>query len=381
MSRLRGYADIVLAGNISVQDLNALSGEVQMRMVRRTKEGVSMRVDLNDAKRLRHLLRGRGLRMRIIRRGGLPFVRVALRRSPAFFVCLLASLLLLWGVSQTVLEVEVAGISNKPMQAQLLAMMQEMGAKRGALQSAVDKRAIEQAVLSRFPDLTFAALHQRGTKLELFVKQGTPAPQVLDKNEPVDIVATQPGLVSSVTVLTGVAQVQPGDTVRQGQLLVSGFDPALGTMHANGEVWARLWQTGVGQASLHEEKRTRTGQTLAQTTVSLFGWEIPLFKNENTFENYDFERQAGTLLGQLFLPIRWEKKIYYEVHCETLERPIAQVKRQAAQRALGDALNLVPSGASIIDKTLKYSKIRGDTLQATIVLETNAQIGVQVRSR
>lgn len=381
MERLAGYATVVLIGFLPTRELNRISEQVELLDVKKVKEGTSVRVRIEHVNILRHLLRGSKVRMRIVKREGLPFVRVRLRRSMPFFVCLVAAFLVMWGLSQTVMEVSVSGISNEPMKQQLLLMLEESGVKKGVLHQSIDKHAVEERVLELFPDFTFASLRQTGTSLELFVVEAIKQPIVFDKNLPVDLVASAEGLVTTVTVLSGTPLVQPGDTVRQGQVLVSGFDPVKGSMHANGEVYARLWQTGIGEADLFEEMRIPTGNTHKITTLSVFGFTFDFFSEQNPFENYDLVRRGGTLLDGLFIPITWESREYVEVSVEKNARDVSQVRRQAAQRALSDALNLVPNGARIVDKRLEYSKIKGGKLVARLTLETLSQIAVPVQGR
>lgn len=73
------------------------------------------------------------------------------------------------------------------------------------------------------------------------------------------MVARRPGLVTRVEALGGQAAVVPGDTVTQGQLLISGAvdldNGGLRWQHGMGRVWARTWYELTAQVPLTVRQR------------------------------------------------------------------------------------------------------------------------------
>lgn len=132
-------------------------------------------------------------------------------------------------------------MQNAARLSSLQQQLQELGVQRGAALGSIDKRQVEEAVQQAHPELTYVSLRRRGTSLELFVVEATDPPEIFDRNQPVDVVAGSAGLIVGVTVFSGTALVQPGDTVRQGQVLIQGVDHNGNPCHASGQVTARLW--------------------------------------------------------------------------------------------------------------------------------------------
>lgn len=378
MEFFTGSVTVRLLGKLSAAKLTQIAQHIPLKNVRRTKDGVVLELPLGDVRALRTLLRGQGMRMRVLKRRGLPFLRVQLRRSAPFWVAATAALLVLVYLSSTVLEVRISGVQNAARLSSLQQQLQELGVQRGAALGSIDKRQVEEAVQQAHPELTYVSLRRRGTSLELFVVEATDPPEIFDRNQPVDVVAGSAGLIVGVTVFSGTALVQPGDTVRQGQVLIQGVDHNGNPCHASGQVTARLWHRGAGQADLYQEQRQATGRQFTETRLSVLGFELPWFQKENGFACYDVSHQKGRLLDGLFFPIEWDKITVYEVVSSQVRREYDEVARQAAQRALTDALNLIPNGARVVDKRLEYSKIGNEKLLATLTLETLAEIGVQV---
>lgn len=372
-----GSVTVLLTGPLSAMQLSQIAQEIPLEDVKTTADGLTMRLLLKDVRQLRRLLHGQGIRMHVLQRRGLPFVRVFLRRNSAFAFCLAAALLTLMYLSGTVLQLKVSGTANKKLSETLLQQAEEMGLKRGVPAQSIDRRQIERALQDLHPELTYVSIRRQGTNIELFVVEATQPPKIANEYEAVDVIAASNGLITNVTVFSGVPLVRPGDTVRQGQVLIQGVDADGNPCRAAGQVTARLWQTGRGEAELYEQEREHTGKQKESIKISLFGFEFPRKAPQTDYAAYDTAHARGLLLDGLFFPIQWDKMITYEVQIHRIKRDNAQAHRQAAQRALCKALQLVPNGAQIVDKRLEYSKIENEKLYASLTLETLAQIGVQ----
>ena len=153
------------------------------------------------------------------------------------------------------------------------ALLEEMGLRPGAWAPGVDRDGIAQAVKREFSGLACAGVRRSGFgAMELYVVQATPAPEVYDDRARVDVVASFGGLVTRVVTLSGEALVQPGDTVVPGQVLIRGTEAA---PHAGGEVTARVWAQGVGDAALFSEEAEDAGRQVVETSLEVNGARFP----------------------------------------------------------------------------------------------------------
>lgn len=374
MEYVMGSALLRLEGELSAAALTHLAEQVALYQVKRVAGGVLVRVALSDVYRLRHLLRGMGIRMRVLRRRGLPFLRVRLRRTAPFAVCLAAALLVLWGICGTVMSVEVTGVTDEPTRTKIFAALCEMGVERGVFTGEIKIHAVEEGVMARVRDLSFVSLKKKGMQLELHAVRAQKVENGFEGVPSVDVVASSPGLVTNVTVFSGTALVRPGDTVLKGQILIRGAN-AKGLCHADGIVLARVWQRGVGSASLLEEERTPTGRSRSYPILRIGETTLPLFAPEEEYAQYDIARSGGLVPGRLFVPLQVERVTQHEVVTALVPRDQQQVKRQAAQRALTDALTRMPGSLTVVDKRLEYSNIKNEKLLAAVMLELHGPIG------
>ena len=92
----------------------------------------------------------------------------------------------------------------------------------------VVRREIQKALLLEFDELSWASVHVRGTGL-------SSRPRLRSGLDPVprpgDLVAARDGIVEQVMATRGHPRVKKGDTVRRGDVLISGFIPPGEPLH------------------------------------------------------------------------------------------------------------------------------------------------------
>jgi similar to stage IV sporulation protein len=366
-----GWVRVRLKGSVSGRRLNEVAARMPVRRVQTVRGGMEMDVRAADLNSLRHVLTGAGLRMRIIRRYGIVRVRAAARRRGTLILTVLCALVVIWGLMQTVFSVTVTGAKDAQQKQQMLQVMEEYGVRPGMYAAGVDREGISQEILARFPGLTYATVRRKGMAMELYVVQATKAPEVFDPNKPADVVAACGGLVTKVVALSGEALVRPGDTVVEGQVLITGNEQAA---HARGAVMARVWSVGKGEADLNTREETRTGRSEKESFVRIGSWRFPEEK-PSEFATWQQEEESALALDGMFFPVEMVRLVRYETDVTTLPRKMSAVKDESGARAMTKALMELPNGACVVDKRVEYSMIKDGKLRATVTLESVVQIG------
>ena len=231
MRRTAGWVTVRLRGAVSGRQLTKLAEQIGIRRVRRCGQETELTLRAADLNRVRHLLRGAGVRMRIVKKSPLTHLRPAARRHAGLIAAALTALLLLGGLMQTVLTVTVDGAKDARQKEEMVRLLAARGIRPGAYFPGVDRDGAAAEVLRSFSGLTYAALRRRGLGMELYVVQATPPPEIYDPMQRTDVVAEAGGLVTRVVTLSGEALVRPGDTVVAGQVLIRGTESA---PHARG---------------------------------------------------------------------------------------------------------------------------------------------------
>ncbi len=329
-------------------------------------------ISIRGFRQLHSISRKIRCRIRIIDKRGLPFILFRYRKRKMLALGMLICLFIIYGLSSFVWTVEVEGVEDiEPHE--VLMELESLGVHPGVYKPHIDTMSIENQLIVRFPELSWASLEIRGSRAILMVKESVLPPELVDKNTPCNIVAGKDGIIEKMIVLEGQAVVEPGQTVRKGQLIVSGIIDHSDTIgvryvHSMGQVMARTWYQETVEMPLKEPYRQRTGRKIE---IKYIGWDrfkIPYHKEEITFADYDLVIQReGFFLTEK----------YYEVEVIHWNKNIARLKSKLEEMAVEAARKSMPPGAKIIDKKVKYDMIDSEKAIAVINIEALEDIAVQ----
>ena len=185
-----------------------------------TLEFLLRREDLPTAEAL---CRKRGDGFRVLGRQGLWYAVGALWERKL----LLTGLLFLIGLTALlptrVLFFRVEGNKAVP-KAQILWEAERQGLSFGASRRDVRSEKIKNALLEAIPELEWVGVNTQGCTAVISVRERTaPTPAPEAKHQVGNIVAAMDGYILSVTVTQGTGQVQPGQAVKKGEILISGY--------------------------------------------------------------------------------------------------------------------------------------------------------------
>ena len=218
--------------------------------------------------------------------------------------------------SQVVLSVEVTG--NRDVEtAQILSQLRREGLYPGVYGPKLDTKQIALNTQLAMEDLSWVSVNLYGTRAQVVVREVVPPPELLTRDGTSDIVARAGGLVLSVDAAAGQAQVRPGQTVSEGDVLISGTVSMEGPqysdlptrylyVHAAGQVWARTWRTVRGQIPLTTTIKQYTGQERSCWSLTILDRNINFFGNSSIpWSEYDKISRVYTaaLTGGRTLPL------------------------------------------------------------------------------
>ena len=230
--------------------------------------------------------------------GLLPFVKRTARRHAAFCVGCLLGVLLLCGSRAFIWEVRFVGTVPTDRDA-LLCGLEEAGLSEGMPVFGFDGDAIAASFLQRHEEISWITVRRTGVvaEVELRPRTGSPITAVPeDGNGYVNLVSDCDAVITEITVRQGRAAVKVGDTVRAGELLISGlmdtYDGVRGVT-ADGEVYGMMERTFEVFVPESETVTERTDGRLCGFSFSLFGLQIgrlPADAEVQTRRLYLFDR-------------------------------------------------------------------------------------------
>lgn len=203
--------------------------------------------------------------------------------------CLIAgiiiSIALAFFASSRVWFVKVRGC-QRVSEESVLNILESCGLKWGASVSGEELDEMEKRLMQELPDISWAGISRRGVNIYAYIKENSELPESTPVNKPADVIAAKDGVVEKVTVLQGRAVATQGQTVRAGDVLISGElvyqDLPYQYVYALGSVQARIWYSGEKKIPLKQLQTVRTGNKAVVRTMRVFGQEIFL-DGENPF--------------------------------------------------------------------------------------------------
>ena len=378
---IRGYVIIFVEGYFLEKFVNICTRRqiLLWDIKRRQSSKMTLKVSIRGFKMLKPVAKKTGCRIRILKKRGLPFFLNRYRRRKTFLLGAAVFIVLFYIMTSFVWSVEVTG--NKNIETDLiLKSLAAHGVKPGVLKYKINPEEVAGNIILDVDGLSYVNVLVRGTKIKVEVAEGVKRPQIVPLNEPCDIVAKKDGVIKSIVVKIGQAQVKEGDTVRKGQLLISGSIPIKGAennpkrVHAMGEVLARTWYEGRQPVELE----VRTGRTKDNLTLVLFSKEIALFHKEvdfNDFEKVKIEKNLS--IGKEFvLPFGLVIERYYENDSVKADISLEDAKENAASIAYKKAAKNIPEGAKIVDRRVDFIENENGEIVADVIIECLEDIGV-----
>ncbi len=295
-----------------------------------------------------------------------------LRRRPGVLAGLVIAVLMVCLSSQFIWRVEVTGAGA--YRAEIETYLSQSGYRFGKPRNTVDARALEQALLYRYPELTWFQVRAVGMTLFVDVSPGVSAPPLLS-NQPGDLTARRGGVVVSVRTFAGTAQVKPGDVVTAGQVLIQGSertaDGETVPVQARGIVLARCWEQHTVTLPVYDIQSEETGRETHFWRIHTPLWQQPIPGAD--YLAYNTYVTAMPLVGAFF-PVQVQRVTQREVSMQYVPRDMHQVQNEAAQAALQELKNK-HFGDEIIDKWVDYCMIEDGSLAATATVEWLMDIG------
>lgn len=262
-------------------------------------------------------------------------LRQALRRPMLLFgVC--GAVFLLFFLQSFVWTVEIDGCETVRPETVSRALC-ELGIHCGTRTGDIAYKEVRHELLNLVPELSWAAVNRSGGKLHVLVTERQHTPSADPPYAAANLVAVRDGVLTEVSVLEGMRLCSVGDTVREGQTLVSGVEDYglyLRAVCAQGEIYGQTWRTQtVVTPAMRQEKRY-TGRQWKRVTLVIGRKRIKLFGNSG-ISGVTCDKMIDVkelTLSEYCFPVRLETEILreYETDAVPKQRKTAQDTLTAA---------------------------------------------------
>lgn len=385
---IRGYVIILVEGYFAEKFLNICSHrQIFLWDIQRHKDGaLTLKISIKGFKLLRGITRRTGCHVRILKKKGLPFILNRYRQRKAFVFGVVVFFLIIYFLTSFIWAVEIAGNVNLDT-TEITQKLNETGIKPGVLKYRIDTDKAVNYMMLEMKELAWISIMVRGTKVKVRLSERKMPPELVQKDEPCNIVARHDGIIKSIIAKDGIEKVSVGDTVTKGQVLVSGEIPIRGEegktrlVHAIASVRARTWYEKRYRVLLKTTEKVRTGEKIDNYKIVFFNRKIDLFNRKIGFEHYEKEEIEKRLeIGEdIVFPFEIVIDRYYENHIINKEVNIDNAKQSAADGAYNDVLNEIQDDAQIIKVDASFLQDGENSVTAIVTVECLEEIGVKER--
>lgn len=291
------------------------------------KDRYSFLVAAAMAERTRKIGQRCGAEISICRRQGVfHFLRRFRKRAylllipVPFFLCFLLLSTRLW-------QIDVAGNVSIP-RSEIMAALETVGVYPGVSGLHLDNPQIRSRMQEALGKLSWCTVQVHGSRALVVVRERREAPTVVDDTLAREVAAAKTGTIDVVQVLEGKSLVKRGDTVIQGQTLITGVltdrQEQQRNVHAMGRVMAWTWYEKGMEFPLQAQQKDYTGEEKTLYSLKIGDLRLNFFNDSSiSWECYDkmTTEDRAELFG-LPLPVSLQRTEYrcYRLYQEQIDQ-------------------------------------------------------------
>ena len=297
----------------------------------RLKEGkIECSILVKDFRFLRSVLRGKGVKVHILKKRGVPFILNRYRKRSGILVGAVLFFAIIQLMSGYIWIIDVEG-NSKVSTAKILSACHSVGLDIGIRKDSFYPKLKREELMLRLDGVAWSSLNVEGSRLTVNVTEIKES----DKEKTYsNLKAASDGIIEKMDITSGTSVVSVGQAVKKGDLLVSGIiETADGTrfVGSRGKVYAKTKEEIVLSEDYSQKHSVPTGKTKTKTVIEAFDFKIPLYlgTEKGPFETEKNEKSLKLFSSNLpikihtkrFTLLKEEKVTYsYDELCSRLEK-------------------------------------------------------------
>ncbi len=370
---LKGNITIEAEGDFLERFLNiCMRRGIYLTNVKRLNDRkINARMGIDGFRQVRPIAKKTRTRVRIQNRSGMPFLLHRYRKRRFALGGVVVFFAILWYLSTHITGIDIVG-TERLAKGEVEKGLKEFGLYRGAAVESVDRRLVQNKMMTAFDDIAWIGVNIRGSRAYIEVRERLDTEIAVDTDIPCNIVASRDGIIRGLEVRAGQTVVVLGEMVEKGDLLVSGAMDSkvvgIRYAHSDGEVFAETIYKKTSEYPLEFTEKVFTGKEAVRYTIEGFGARLRLFLNDRPpFEYRD--KETETVQFDLF-----KKKLPPFVRTKTIYREYIPQKRTRTEEEAGNLgkeelcrmLEKELEGkAQILTRQVTYKKKNDKTIEVT----------------
>lgn len=338
-------------------------------------------ISIKDFKKIKRITKQINCRVHIERKKGLPFFLDRYKKRKIFVIGLIAILLIIFGTSNFVWNIEVVG-NEKINKDELIQELKEQGLEIGTPKRKINKNEIINTIRLKRNDVSWVGINIKGTNVTVKIVETEEKPEIINQDEYCNIVANKDALIQKIDSTKGTSVVKEGDLVKKGIILIGGWMEGKYTgvryVHGAGKVMGKVWYTETARVQLKEEKIEKTGKEEKKYRINFNNFQINLYKTLSKFEKYDtiYTDKKVKIFSDFYLPVSFTECNNFETISKTEEYTQEEAKNIAIERAEKKLAEQVTNSDDIQDKKINVITTN-DYVEVEVIYEVLENIGTE----
>lgn len=380
---LFGYVSIMVEGCFLERFINiSVSKKIFLLNMKREKSTILYaNISLEDFKRIKEVARKTRSRIYIKKKGGLPFIFNRYRKRKVFLLLLIIIFLGILTSSRFVWNIEITGTERINNQ-ELIKEMEDCGLKVGSRKSNVNIVQVINEVRMNHEDIAWLGIELKGTNAIVEVVESAEKPKIVDINDYCNIISDKEGVITKISVQNGTAQVNIGDVIRKGDVLVGGYVEGQYTgvrnVHARADIQAKVWYSKKQKFYYVQTKQKETGNSESKYSIKFKNFQINLFKSISKFEKYDtiYNSKKVQIFSNFYLPIELTKIINNEIIDEEKVYTKEELEKIAKEELSEQILKEFEDVPTIVNEQFNV-RAEAEYIECELIYEVLENVGTE----
>lgn len=375
---LCGFAEAEVSGGLPERFINACTrGGVFIWNVKKHNGALRFSVSGNAADRLSEIAESCGCTVKILRYRGFRYFVLGFKKRYALMLGFLIFAALVFFAGSLIWKIDISGC-RQTNKADIIKILNGSNIKKWSPKRSVDTKRLSKRIVSGVRGVSWAGAELRGTVLKIKIKERREIPDMLNADEPCDIVAARDGVITEMRVRNGEKMKNIGSKVTAGEIIVSALVEKDGenvlpepyTVHSFGEVIAKTWYEFDMIQPLFEEKVSYSGAKTTRNRIKISKFPINLyFRGSILYTEYDKIIKSRGKYLKLESETLFEKKTERYVMSES----------EAVEKAVFEASKKLPDNILSAKAVGSDYSVQGDNITVHVIFECTENIAVQQR--
>lgn len=378
-----GYMQIQVEGFFVERFINlCMNKNIEVWNINKIYDGViTLRIREYDWSKIEEIANLTKSKVTIIKKTGLPQIAQKYTNRKIFASVCIIAIIGIYLYSSRIWHIEVVGDFSIPIE-EINELLESENVYIGMLKKDLNFDEVKTDIYLKRDDILWMGFTIKGTKAIVEVLERTLKNEKILGDEPCNIVADKDGIIEKIFVREGTKNVQRGDAVFKGDLLVSGVMESENSdtryVHANADIEIKTWYIGKITVPFEKTLVSKTGKNQKKYSIKLGKYIINLTNTSTKFEKYDTISNVKKLIlfGKFLLPIELETTTFEEVVTDE----VTYSKEQALEIAKAEAKVLadknVPLGVEILDSVYKVFYTDNE-VQVRVTNECIEKVGIE----